>query len=849
MRFFLSALLLLLAACSAGAPEETVENDPIVLEPGVSLQLAIERKARVSNILYSLWFDIPAFEDDPIDGEIDIRFDLSDGSEPLLLDFKEDPRKLKQLNVNGETTPIRHQNEHIILPSDLLSEGENEIEIEFEAGDTSLNRNPEYLYTLFVPDRARTAFPLFDQPNLKATYRLGLDVPAEWAAISNAPLESKEIVEDRAIYRFEDSDLISSYLFSFVAGAFEEITRNVHGREMTLLHRETDQDAVDRNVDAIFELHAESLEWLEAYTGIPYPFKKFDFAAIPAFQYGGMEHVGAIQYRAASLFLSESPSTPQLLSRASLIAHETAHMWFGDLVTMDWFNDVWTKEVYANFMAAKIVNPSFPEVDHDLSFLVRHYPSAYGVDRTAGANPIRQDLQNLNEAGTLYGAIIYNKAPIMMRQLELLLGEEDFQAGIQTYLQTYADGNATWPDLINIFDRFTETDVSAWSDIWVNSPGRPIHAVTGSPESPTLIQTDPGADGDRYWPQTFTINGPTTLTWGFDTQSVALDPQNRYFVNSDGLGYGVFPGRVPETAADWSTLTDLEKGVMLIDRYEEMLTGLGDHTPFNHLSFLKRHLPEEDNELLIRLMINQLATTFQQYTPALVQDALIEELEGLFTLGFKNLSKRPSTRRQFFFAALDVARSDELKADLLAIFFDPASVDGLTLSKRDISALGEALAVIIPERSADIITTLRDQLENPDEIRRLDFLTPVLQPDTEGHDKFFQSLKSERNRQTESWVLTGLRYLHHPSRTNDSKRYIAESLELLAEIQRTGDIFFPGRWLNASLSAHNSIDVANTVSRFLEDNPDYNYQLRLKILQAADPVFRAQRLLKTRSED
>jgi aminopeptidase N len=107
-------------------------------------------------------------------------------------------------------------------------------------------------------------------------------------------------------------------------------------------------------------------------------------------------------------------------------------MWFGDLVTMKWFNDVWMKEVFANFMAAKIVNPSFPNVNHALRFLYQYYPAAYDVDRTEGANPIRQELANLNEAGSLYGAIIYQKAPIVMRQLELLLGA-DIPGGCARY--------------------------------------------------------------------------------------------------------------------------------------------------------------------------------------------------------------------------------------------------------------------------------------------------------------------------------------------------------------------------------------------------------------------------------
>jgi aminopeptidase N len=129
------------------------------------------------------------------------------------------------------------------------------------------------------------------------------------------------------------------------------------------------------------------LAWLEDYTAIPYAFGKFDFVLIPSFQFGGMEHPGAIFYNASSLLLDESATQTQMLGRASLIAHETAHMWFGDLVTMKWFDDVWMKEVFANVMAAKIVNPSFPTVNHALRFLYQHYPAAYDVDRTRA--PIR----------------------------------------------------------------------------------------------------------------------------------------------------------------------------------------------------------------------------------------------------------------------------------------------------------------------------------------------------------------------------------------------------------------------------------------------------------------------------
>ena len=494
MRVFIG-LVMLVAACSP-AEDAGVRDDVFVpVEPGVSLSLAEYRAERISDINYALSFRVPDEAGAPISGHEVATFNLSRVDADLQFDFRESADNVKAVVVNDTSVEVDHRAEHLIIPEGTLKVGENTVEIEFIAGDTSLNRAPDYLYTLFVPDRARTAFPLFDQPNLKATYDLTLDLPASWQALANGPIESVTEQGGRRIHQFKRSDLLASYLFSFVAGEFNVVTRTMAGREMTLLHRETDEAKIERNLDDIFTLHADALVWLEDYTGIPYPFQKFDFVAIPAFQYGGMEHVGAIQYRASSLFLDEDPSETRLLARASLIAHETAHMWFGDLVTMDWFDDVWTKEVFANFMASKIVNPSFPTIDHDLNFLLSRYPPAYSVDRTAGANPIRQQLDNLNEAGTLYGAIIYNKAPIMMRQLENILGEGPFQEGMRAYLRKFSNGNATWPDLVRILDERTGEDLLRWSDVWVNTPGRPTFELVEDGGENAVRQFDPSGEG------------------------------------------------------------------------------------------------------------------------------------------------------------------------------------------------------------------------------------------------------------------------------------------------------------------------------------------------------------------
>ncbi len=771
-----------LAACSPPSADT---------EPGVSLELARHRAASISEINYDLTFEIPAGVDEDIAAVAEIRFDLSDASRPLQLDFREDRDKIAAVSVNGERSEWTFSNEHIVIPAAELAAGRNVIDIEFMAGPASLNRNPEYLYTLFVPDRARTAFPLFDQPNLKATFELSLALPPGWVAMSNAP-EATTVRSDVAnVVRFQRSDLIPSYLFSFVAGRFEKVTRNVDGREMTMLHRETDEEKVARNIDEIFNLHAASLDWLEEYTGIAYPYQKFGFALIPAFQYGGMEHVGAIQYRASSLFLDEAPSETRLLGRAGLIAHETAHMWFGNLVTMEWFNDVWTKEVFANFMAAKIVNPSFPDVNHDLNFLVRHFPGAYSVDRTAGANPIRQHLPNLNEAGQMYGAIIYNKAPIMMRKLEKMIGEDAFREGMQEYLETFAFGNATWPALIEILDGKSDEDLASWSEAWVNTPGRDA----------VRYQWDTPAEGE---------GGP--------------------------LRYGLVPARFNQLN-QWESLGETERAALIINLYEQLLAGTGPRAGL-YLDQLALIAEAEDNQLVLNQVLAQIRRIFWTLRPAELRERDAQLLERI--LWESMLARDEASRRKVYFEAfVDIAFTGTALEQAYQVWSGEATVENLPLSENDLIAMTQSLAVKLPARAAGMVEIQLGRTENPDNVRKLHFIAPSLSADAAVRDAFFESLADAVNRQTESWVLDALANLHHPLRIEHSERYLLSSLELLSEIQVTGDIFFPKRWLDETLGNYRSSSAAATVRNFLDERPDYNEQLRMKILQSAHMLFRA----------
>src|SRR5436190_6929467 len=498
--FFLG-LMTLFPGCH-GKDKTTETADP---ETGVSLALATERAQSIEALSYDLAFAIPVAPTAPITGKAVIRFNAKDVTRPLVLDFSPGADHILAISVAGRPSHFRLVKDHIIIPSSELASENNAVEISFRAGDASLIRSSDFMYPLFVPARAHLAFPCFDQPNLKARFALELTIPENWEAVSNAEETFREQLGDRVRTRYAETQPIPTYLFAFAAGRFQVESAERNGRWYRMLHRETDAKKVERNKKAVFDLHASSLEWLEKYTGIPYRFGKFDFVLIPSFQFGGMEHPGSIFYNAASILLDESATENQMLNRASTIAHETSHMWFGDLVTMQWFNDVWMKEVFANFMAEKIVDPAFPKVNHGLRFLVANYPAAYAVDRTAGTHPVRQELANLNDAGSLYGAIIYEKAPIVMRQLELILGADKLQDGLRAYLKEFQFSNATWLDLVKILDDRTELDLKAWSHAWVEEKGRPAIRTEVEGQRVAFVRSDPQAGRSLRWTQQMNV--------------------------------------------------------------------------------------------------------------------------------------------------------------------------------------------------------------------------------------------------------------------------------------------------------------------------------------------------------
>ncbi|MBX2843056.1 MAG: ERAP1-like C-terminal domain-containing protein [Flammeovirgaceae bacterium] len=852
MRKVLHLVIFLLTVYSSALAQDLPNYE---LVSGVSLELAKHRATTISNVKYTLHFKITDTLTTPIVGSLKLEFELNDNSKSLVLDFNVASENLISVEYEDKIIPAKVNNGHILITPGILEKGTNSLSLKFIAGENALNRNQEYLYTLFVPDRASTAFPCFDQPDIKGRYKLTLEIPESWIAVANGKMANKLFTGNNHFYEFNETPPISTYLFAFVVGKFKEISTHKDGRKLTMYHREPDSVKVERNTFEIFDLHASSLRWLEEYTQIPMPFEKFEFVLIPSFQYGGMEHVGSILYRSSSLMLNQSATQNQMLNRASLIAHETAHMWFGNLVTMKWFNDVWLKEVFANFMGAKIVNPSFPEINHNLRFLMAHHPVAYSEDRTKGAHPIQQKLDNLKDAGTLYGRIIYQKSPIVMQQLEKLMGEEQFREGLQEYLEIYSFSNAVWDDLISILDQRTDKDLRAWSEVWVKESGMPsisLSLITDGNRIKSLkLKQRKSPVKDNIWQQKTEV----VLVKGDSIKRIQLEITGKtndvaeavgwykpdfILSNGDGLGYGFFTlGKFSREflLKNISSIKDpMLRGVGWISLYEEMLNG--QVAPDKLMATIIDALPQENEALNSQNILGYLNTIYWKFYKPKQRRVIAPQLENTL---WKIMDTAPgaSAKSAYFRAYKALALSEEALTRLKMIWERDLYIDGLILSERDYISIACELALRSAPNSEEMMLKQINDTQNPDLKDRLTFVLPALSDDQNVRDNFFESLRNPVNRHYEPWVVESLGYLHHPLRAKSSEKYIRPSLELLEEIQRTGDIFFPKQWLIGTLSGHQSKSAANTVKKFLKENPEYPYKLKNKVLQAADMLFRA----------
>lgn len=330
--------------------------------------------------------------------------------------------------------------------------------------------------TQFESTHARRAFPCWDEPAFKATYAVTLDVPSDLFAVSNAAeIERTTIGDGLDRVRYATTMKMSTYLVAFVVGPLEATDPvDVDGVPLRVITPVGQRHLTD----FALEVGAFSLRYLADWYAIPYPGDKVDLIAVPDFSFGAMENLGCITFRETALLLDRDRSTQaEQLRVADVIAHELAHMWFGDLVTMGWWEGIWLNEAFATFMEMMTTDAYRPDWQRWVEFgLARSM--AFDTDSLSTTRPIEYEVVTAEDAEGMFDVLTYEKGSSVVRMLQQYLGEERFQAGIRRYLAAHAYGNTVTTDLWDAIEEASGEPVRRTMDTWIYRPGHPVVSVS-----------------------------------------------------------------------------------------------------------------------------------------------------------------------------------------------------------------------------------------------------------------------------------------------------------------------------------------------------------------------------------
>jgi aminopeptidase N len=840
-----AALLGLLAACAASASAQA----PPRLEPGVSLELARWRAAHYREPRYALQLQL-----DPRRGRAAGRLGLEvtlARRVDLVLDWRGGP--VRGLKVNGKPAQARRALQHLVIPRAALRKGANRVELEFRAPIAvsgralTLYRDREdgasYVYSLFVPADASSVFPCLDQPDLKARFVLSLRLPRGWRAVSNAPA----LEEAPGRVRFAETEPLSTYLLAFAAGPFQVLS--APGEPVRLWVRRSQARRAEAHAAEVLRLNRLALALFEAEFARPYPFAKYDLVLIPELAYGGMEHAGATFLNEQAVIFPDPPSRPDLLRRALLIFHETSHQWFGNLVTMRWFDDLWLKEGFANYMAARAAAAIVPELEPWSAFLALK-TAAYRTDATPGTTPLRQPLRNLSAAKSAYGAIAYSKGPALLRQAEFYLGEHVFRRAVRDFLQRHAYAAADWSDLVRAFERAARRDLQAWAAVWVQRRGLPTVTLRESGNGVQLVQSDTLSEGS-LWPQKLVV-AAAAADGSVVTSEVALEgaaakvegpaaqrPVRWRYANAGDFGYGRFLLDAASRDALLAEPRAMPDGLLRAQLVEALWESVRDAelAPTEFLEFALALAPEENDDVILAGLLARIEAAFRRYLSGAQRERFAARLER--TLLDAALGEGPQSRRLLMLRAfVALAWSDAARTDLKRLLEGSLVAPDLALGERDRFRL---IARLLVRSDADGPRLLAEAAaaERGDNARRFTFAASAALADGEAKRAMFRRLTRDAAL-PESWIEEALAPFNAPEHAAYTAPLLGAALAELPRLKRSRKIFFVEHWLEAFLAGQTDAKALAAVQRALAGPLDAD--LRLKLLEAADALERTVRI-------
>jgi len=481
---FLVLAFFLLGSCQSGLLRNGNGN---ATTSDLSRTEAELRSQHLRQIKYNLSLDLMGAQapaaDATFEGDLTVRFDWEGPVENLRMEFFEG--EILTLELNDTKLNSKDRLPYALdFPAQLIRVGSNTLHIvyrqKYSHSGEGLHRfqDPEdheyYLYTNFEPFDANKFMPCFDQPDLRSQLTLHVRAPLSWKVVSSVREYSMLPIGGNANqWEFPASPEISTYLFSLYAGPYQEFTDSFVGADnhripLRLLVRKT--LARYLNPDDRFQITKQGLKFYEDYFHTPYPFQKLDQIYVPEFNEGGMENAAAIAYTEWDLPRSQ-PTREMRRMTAELFLHEIAHMWFGDLVTMKWWNDLWLNESFATYMSHLAMERGTEFHEAWQMFAAQTKRGAYAQDAMSTTHPIEATINHTKEANANFDGITYNKGASVLKQLSYHITEDSFRKGLSDYFQSFSWKNTSLADFMGSLQKFTSQDLQLWSQRWLKQSG------------------------------------------------------------------------------------------------------------------------------------------------------------------------------------------------------------------------------------------------------------------------------------------------------------------------------------------------------------------------------------------
>jgi aminopeptidase N len=458
----------------------------------LTLEEATRRAEQISNVAYTIDLDLQAGSK-VFRGDVTISFDHAGGD--TFLEWL--GGRFERCVVNGAEAEPEWDGVRLALPGALLGP-HNEIQLVYERPYDHTGEGfhqffdpedgAEYLYTQFEPYSAHRLFPCFDQPDLKATYRVSVSAPTHWAVVSaGAELSRQPLADGRSRRQFAETAPFSTYLMSVFAGEYQGVQDDHRGTPLGIYCRRSLFSHLD--AEPMFAITKAGIDFYEDLFDQPYPFGKYDQIFVPEFNWGGMENVAAIGYTDTVIF-RDPPTEDKLTRRAEYLTHELAHMWFGDLVTMRWWNDLWLNESFASFVAYLALDHmgGYPTIW--LDFYSRMKLWAYIEDQRPTTHRIADEIPSTDETFLNFDGITYGKGASVLKQLVAAIGPDAFRHGLQIYFRRHRFGNASLADFLAALQEASTVDLVHWAARWLRTASLNTLAAEWAVEDGRLVRLD-----------------------------------------------------------------------------------------------------------------------------------------------------------------------------------------------------------------------------------------------------------------------------------------------------------------------------------------------------------------------